>query len=654
MFRAVTHQKKLLIFIILLLSLFYAFVVLFQFRSNEKTVRRFFDQRSKVAKINPGNEARSGCRRPNLDPFAPSVKRFIEHMKPVECSDDQDWVVVSNSVAKISDHLKDSNIECSLTYLIRVDDDTSVKGKVVTLSSNNPEVTLEHDFFWVKCSDGSRSWSNIMAGIHRNNEIVKRAKKSSTENSQKLNILMFGYDSVARMHFIRQMPKSYKYLVEKMNAIVLETYNIVGDGTPQALIPILTSFAEPELPETRKRMAGAVYCNVYPFIWKNYTEKGYVTAWMEDGGSYGTFSYRLKGFKEPPTDHYGRSFDLEARKLYSKHKPYCFGSQSRHRVMTNWMHQFFQVYNDIPKFGFAFHSEYSHDSFNLLQLADDELLQWLQELQNDGTLENTILIVMSDHGNRFASIRETQQGKLEERLPYFSFVLPKWFKDKFPVAFANLQFNAKERLMTPFDLHATFLTVLNKFNRGVDVTNDKHYRDTDKLPRSMSLFEEIPEFRDCQRADIEAHWCTCLSWQSVDISDSVVQNAANTMVEYINSLTDPVRDLCTPLTVDRITRAERAQPNKNLLSFKQSKDHDGFVPDLTADTKVSDIVYQLQLVTSPSQGIYEATLQYNTALKSFKVTESQISRVNMYGNQPHCIYQTHQGLRKYCYCKQQI
>ena len=60
------------------------------------------------------------------------------------------------------------------------------------------------------------------------------------------NVLMFGFDSVSRMSFIRQLPKSYEYML-KQGFIVLKGYNIVGDGTPQNLLPILTGKKETEL-----------------------------------------------------------------------------------------------------------------------------------------------------------------------------------------------------------------------------------------------------------------------------------------------------------------------------------------------------------------------------------------------------------------------
>ena len=55
-----------------------------------------------------------------------------------------------------------------------------------------------------------------------------------------VNVLMFGFDSVSRMTWMRNLPKSHRYLTQELGGMVLEGYNIVGDGTPQALLPILT------------------------------------------------------------------------------------------------------------------------------------------------------------------------------------------------------------------------------------------------------------------------------------------------------------------------------------------------------------------------------------------------------------------------------
>lgn len=157
--------------------------------------------------------------------------------------------------------------------------------------------------------------------------------KDVPEDGLKLNVLMFGFDSLSRNTFIRKLPKTYQFLRQNLNTQVLEGYNIIGDGTPQALIPILTGKIELELPETRKRMGHkANFVDVYPLIWKEYKESGYITGFMEDVHHIGTFTYRLKGFKTQPTDHYMRTYYIAAAPFFKYSKKYCMGGEPRHMV----------------------------------------------------------------------------------------------------------------------------------------------------------------------------------------------------------------------------------------------------------------------------------------------------------------------------------
>ena len=48
----------------------------------------------------------------------------------------------------------------------------------------------------------------------------------------------------------------------------MEGYNIVGDGTPQALLPMLTGHTEAELPEARRGQDYANHVDGHPWIWK--------------------------------------------------------------------------------------------------------------------------------------------------------------------------------------------------------------------------------------------------------------------------------------------------------------------------------------------------------------------------------------------------
>ncbi|GIY06872.1 uncharacterized protein CDAR_76931 [Caerostris darwini] len=184
------------------------------------------------------------------------ILKHIKDLGVLKCNREDDWIETQKGTVFINRNLSKHHgkITCKLTYIERADDFTTKPGKSIMLTSDDPPQKLEQDFFVVKCEDQHKNeWRNLMAGIHRNVTLAEELKNiEPPKNSMKLNVIMYGLDSMSRMHFMRKLPKTYKYLTEKLKAFVLKGYNIVGDGTPQALIPILTGSTEAELPETRR------------------------------------------------------------------------------------------------------------------------------------------------------------------------------------------------------------------------------------------------------------------------------------------------------------------------------------------------------------------------------------------------------------------
>jgi len=86
------------------------------------------------------------------------------------------------------------------------------------------------------------------------------------------------------------------------------------------------------------------------------------------------------------------------------------------------------------------------------------------------------------------------------------------------------------RLVTAFDVHATL----------VDMTR----LGGDRLPRAVSLLNEVREDRTCPDADIAPHWCACLSWRRLAVDSVPVQRAAQRVVDAINAITAPHRSRC--------------------------------------------------------------------------------------------------------------
>ena len=125
---------------------------------------------------------------------------------------------------------------------------------------------------------------------------------------------------------------------------------------------------------------------------------------------------------------------------------------------------------------------------------------------------------------------------------------------------------------------------------------------------------------------------------------------ANHVVKALNDLTEPHRNLCAKLKLDKVLHAQMLLPERNLLQFKKSKDADGRNADMSDGTKISDITYQITLYTLPGRGLFEVTITNSVDTNTFNVDESSISRVNKYGDAPKCIEKEHEELRKYCYC----
>lgn len=173
-----------------------------------------------------------------------------------------------------------------------------------------------------------------------------------------------------------------------------------------------------------------------------------------------------------------------------------------------------------------------------------------------------------------------------------------------------------------------------------------------KLDRAKSLLQSIPANRTCAEAYIEPHWCSCLGLNFLNTTTSIVQRAANAVVDLINEYTKEERHLCHDLQLANITWAGTLQYRQNLLKFKTNRDLDGYIADLSATSlKSTKNLYQLQIYTLPGYSLFEASLTHDSLTDQFSLELAHISRVNVYGNQASCILSKNPDLRKFCYCR---
>ncbi len=520
---------------------------------------------------------------------------------------------------------------------------------------NGSHLDTTKEFFLIECIDntGKTVLNNTFARIFK--KINKQVKK------QPINILFVGFDSISREGFLNHLPITSNYLVNEMKSNILTRYNIVGDGTPAALIPLLTSKHEHELPSTIKNNPNSNYLDiVYPMIWTNYSQLlNYSTLFVEDRPDIGVFNFRMKGFKKPPVDHYMRPLLLAN---LNRNKD-CLNRNTNLKFYLNYLNDFIRLNKQKGFFGLQFIKEFSHDDYDRLNLIDSELFEFLNEFYLDESLSNnTILILFSDHGPRFTESRQSIKGLLNERNPFFSIYMPKLFNQRYPNEY-NLFKNNLNKLITPMDIHKTLihLLMLESNNQKIKLENDK---------RSISLFEtNISYERTCQMAGIDIHWCSCLKRTKININQETFHNKSliritEYFIDYLNNdLLKDHLDKCSELKLDKIMTIYKLE---SFISNKTSsqvievewpkhmkKQHMNKNPE---EIKYGFTRYLFQVKTLPNNAEYEFTVNSEFEMKnhqneSLSLNKNTISRINKYSHQADCISQEYPDLRKFCFCK---
>ncbi|CAF1076953.1 unnamed protein product, partial [Didymodactylos carnosus] len=515
-----------------------------------------------LLKENYFNTTNLYCQYPKLSIDSKDIWNYLRPVKKKqpECEKVQNWVYTDNGTFRLSQEAvqKYGPINCSYRAILRGKNDFSTIEEPPLLAVVD-KMPLVSDFFRVHCRgrDGL-VYSNIHSSIKFDADLHMRHKLNPmVKRHLGYNVLMFGFDSVSRMTFMRLLPKTYSFLVFQLGAVVMK-------------------------------------------------------------GRYSAFQMRLLGFRDQPVDHYVRPFLMVAESRRTR-DGFCFGSITRFKNMLNWIKEFFEMYPPYqPKFSFLLHKQYSHDTNNLLPYADDEALEFLQYMNKHGYLDNTMLMIMTDHGARYSQFRTSYQGKLEERLPFMSIRMPPKFQQQYPHLMRNLRLNS-HRLTTPFDIHETFLNLLDFHSHQGEYQS--------KTKRSYSLLQLIPETRRCEESAVENHWCTCLEWSHISLTSSVIEQFGQAAVHFLNYFVRDVKEKCAQLTLYQILKAHQASIRNKKKQF-----------------------YQIQFETRPGNGQFELTATYNQSTQTFDIKKTSLSRINKYGSTSACIAHKRPEFREICYC----
>lgn len=126
-------------------------------------------------------------------------------------------------------------------------------------------------------------------------------------------------------------------------------------------------------------------------------------------------------------------------------------------------------------------------------------------------------------------------------------------------------------------------------------------------------------------------------------------------VKYINDVilnrTDLLRTSCARIKLKKILKAEHFKPKEKLQRFSSTNQDSDRAVNFDSPTPDS-AHYRINFMTSPGNAFFEATVAVREDKKV--IVNPNISRTNVYGDQPRCILRKYPYARKFCYCKETI
>ncbi|CAH0404965.1 unnamed protein product [Chilo suppressalis] len=593
-----------------------------------------------------------GCTIPGLRPFDDSIKKFITPPDISQCryanisllgsNDTHIWVIHE----RLQYYNVPDNVSFSCCYkpfyrpntildITSNDVDERVKYDTCVMFADYIEVANE--FVKVSCSYHLKIiYESFFLFAPKKPFISYQAKEKKVNftdlgrnltNKTSYNVIVIGIDTVSRLNFYRTMPKTLTFLKMK-GAIELLGYNKVGDNTFPNLTPMLMGIKDTDLKKTCWPDLRSSFDNC-PIIWKWFKEAGYYTALGEDSAKLGTFNFGKMGFVGNPTDYYTHTFMHEAEINVGNNKDFnsfiCMGNKYFYQVLLDYIEALTRTLKSSRLFGFFWEVTLSHDYLNYPMAMDYSYEKFLRKLDKSQYLNDTVLVLLSDHGIRWGNIRHTKQGRLEERLPFVQILLPPSFRENYEYAYNNIKQNSR-RLTTPFDIHATLMDLID-LNKIKDEIIDSRRKTSYANERSISLFLPIPTNRTCKTAAIDDHWCTCYKSRKILDSDKKVIDAAQNLVKHLNVLIQD-QPQCAQLKLDEILDA-----SEMMVGTQHEREKEW-----------SEIMVVVR--TLPGGGVFEATLRQDEAQWMLAGT---VSRLNLYGDQSRCVQ--HYQLKLFCFCQ---
>ena len=306
---------------------------------------------------------------------------------------------------------------------------------------------------------------------------VKRATKP-------MNFMLFMLDTVSRAQFFRKM----KHL-----SGFLEELNSSSDYEVFQFFRVLTNGFSTDY-NTRAMYSGSLLMqnrSGKPY-WDLFKSQGNVALYLN--GFCEDWEYKFLRKEQSLADHtvflpwchpeyhpFEKTFGNFAGPFSIKTR--CLNGRRVHEYFFNYLREYFKNYKDWGKVSHLAFQEGHEGTGEVILTLDTDFTNFLRELKDSGELNNTVVVITSDHGSHMGPYFMVGEiGEFEQRLPMLFMTFPSWFTEKYP-QFREKLLENEQKLVTHYD---TYWTV-------------RHLASLPEFGGTLNNSEDFEHVWDCQK-----------------------------------------------------------------------------------------------------------------------------------------------------------
>ncbi|KAK7065225.1 hypothetical protein SK128_004395 [Halocaridina rubra] len=365
--------------------------------------------------------------------------------------------------------------------------------------------------------------------------------KEMPKKSKFININLLMIDSLSRAHFYRSLPETVKFLEDLKGRssgteiLDFQMFQAVKQRTYESLQALFSGYVN-----TSEVPFGTYDIPNVPLpiskLYGKFKEKGYKTLWLEDlcwNWEWGlikdlkamndslddvalwhNFKKRLKAASIDSIDMTVASCDILAAN--GKKDPFrglpvvCYNGRHHHEYILDYLQLYHAAFQDaeVPFITYA-STSVSHDESGIrVQTLDRPLSEYLKSAS---TLENTLTIVFSDHGNTYGKfIESSPEAHAETFNPALFMIVPLGVKSVLGDVQMRILKENENHLTSLIDVHHMLLEIIHE----KPDTRDVNYQQKYVIPGG--LLSKFPSTRTCHDLPLlQPNLCICRGYEAV-------------------------------------------------------------------------------------------------------------------------------------------